>query len=146
MVPARLEETIAKWDRDLQADVVGPVPLYENQAEMIARPLARRLRLKLGSYLLMRTRPRRPQLVLSRSQRSDFVRGAYATRERLRVDNLRVLLVDDVFTTDTTLDACSRALGKAGAAEVKGVTVGRVVPEWSPMSSAAREPGSTGKN
>lgn len=150
----RLEETVTKWDQDLQADVVVPVPLHAdrlrergyNQAEMIARPLARQLRLKLGSYLLMRTRPRPPQLVLSRSQRWDSVRGAYATREGVRVDNLRVLLVDDVFTTGATLDACSRALRKAGAAEVKGITVGRVVPEWSPFSSTEGQPARTEKN
>lgn len=138
---ARLAETMTKWEDELKADVVVPVPLHAdrlrergyNQAEMIARPLARRLRLKLGSYLLLRTRPRPPQLVLSRSQRWDSVRGAYATREGVRVDNLRVLLVDDVFTTGATLDACAGALRKAGAAEVKGLTVGRVVAESSPV-------------
>lgn len=136
---ARLEETIASCGGDLKADVVVPVPLHSdrlrergyNQAEMIARPLARRLGLKLEGALLVRTRPRPARLVLSRKERWDSVRGAYAARAGARVDKLRILLVDDVFTTGATLDACARALKKAGAAEVKGVTVGRVVPEWS---------------
>jgi len=142
---ARLQETIVACAHGLTADVVVPVPLHAdrlrergyNQAEMIARPLARRLGLRLESYLLARTRPRPPQLVLSRSERWDSVRGAYATRAGVRVDNLRVLLVDDVFTTGATLDSCARALRKAGAAQVNGLTVGRVVPAWSPRAEIA---------
>lgn len=136
----RLEETIGRWRIELEADIIVPVPLHAdrlrergyNQAEMIARPLAKRLGLKLGSYLLVRTRPRPPRLILTRDERWESVRGAYATRKGVRVDKLRVLLVDDVFTTGATLDACSRALREAGAAEVKGLTVGRVVPERVP--------------
>jgi predicted amidophosphoribosyltransferase len=113
--------------------VVVPVPFDRerqrergyNQAEWIARPLAKRLGLKLESYLLPRTRPRPPQWVLSRSEHWKSVRGAYATREGLQVDNLRVLLVDDVLATGATLDACAHARKKAGAA-VFGFTVARV--------------------
>jgi len=132
---SKLAEVVAR-DRDhFQADVVVPVPLHPdrfrergyNQADLIARPLSRRLRLKMGSYLLMRTKPRPARLVLSRKEHWDSVRGAYATREGVRVDNLRVLLIDDVLTTGATLDACSRALKKAGAKAVLGLTVARVV-------------------
>ena len=74
----------------------------------------------------MRTKPRPPQLVLSRSEHWKSVRGAYAMRQGIKVDNLRVLLVDDVLTTGATLDACARTLKKAGAVAVFGLTVGRV--------------------
>ena len=109
-----------------------------NQAELIARPLARRLGLKLGAYLLVRTKPRPAQLILSRSEHWKSVRGAYATRQGVRVDKLRVLLVDDVLTTGATLDACSRVLKKAGAAKVYGLTVARVVPGSSLTASRQR--------
>ena len=137
----RLAEVAATELAEWRPDVVVPVPLHAdrqrergyNQAELIARPLAKRLKLKFGAYLLMRTKPRPPQLVLSRTEHWKSVRGAYATREGLRVDNLRVLLVDDVLTTGATLDACSRALKKAGAAAVFGVTVARVVSGTPPQ-------------
>ncbi len=144
----RLAEIVWGSGDELEADVVVPVPLHAdrqrergyNQAELIARPLARRLKLKLGSFLRVRTKPRPPQLVLSRSEHWKSVRGAYATRKGVQVDNLRVLLVDDVLTTGATLDACARALKKAGAAAVFGLTVARVVSGWS-LSGPQRQQG-----
>jgi hypothetical protein len=75
----------------------------------------------------VRTKPRPPRLLLSRRERWLTVRGAYEIRDGARVDNLRVLLVDDVFTTGATLDACAGALKKAGAKSVMGITVARVL-------------------
>jgi competence protein ComFC len=144
---ARLAEIVAREGEAFRADVVVPVPLHPdrqrergyNQAELIARPLARRLHLKQGAYLLMRTKPRPARLVLSRKEHWDSVRGAYATRKGLRVDKLRVLLLDDVLTTGATLDSCARALKQAGAAAVLGLTVARVVPGWSPTGPQQRQ-------
>jgi hypothetical protein len=82
----------------------------------------------------MRTKPRAAPLVPSCKEHRDSVRGAYATRKGLRVDKLRVLLLDDVLTTGARLDLCARALQQAGAAAVMGLTVARVVPGWSPGS------------
>ena len=148
---ARLAEVVAREAEAFRADVVVPVPLHPdrqrergyNQAELIAGPLARRLHLKQGAYLLMRTKPRPARLVLSRKEHWDSVRGAYATRKGLRVDKLRVLLVDDVMTTGATLDACARALKRAGASSVLGLTVARVVtgrsPSGPPQTREARK-------
>ena len=134
----RLADIVAREGAGWRADLVVPVPLHPerrrergyNQAELIARPLAKRLNLRLDPRLLVRTKPRPPQLVLSRSEHWKSVRGAYATREGGKVDNLRILLVDDVLTTGATLDACARVLKKAGAAAVLGLTVARV-RSWS---------------
>ena len=131
---ARLAEIISNSPDDWHADVLVPVPLHPvrrrergyNQAELIARPLAKRLNLTFQPNLLVRTKPRPPQLLLSRTERWTSVRGAYATREGVKVDKLRILLVDDVMTTGATLDACARALKKAGATAVLGLTVARV--------------------
>lgn len=119
----------------LSADVVVPVPLHRerekdrgyNQAALLSRPLAKRLRLPHKTVLLMRTRARPEKQILSLEERWESVRGAFATRPGSQVDNLRVLLVDDVLTTGATLDACARALRKAGAKSVVGLTVARAV-------------------
>ena len=117
------------------ADVVVPVPLHParqrergyNQAELIARALARRLPLPCRSHLLVRTQPRPEKLRLTVHERWRSVRNAFDIRKGSQVDKLRVLLLDDVLTTGATLDACSRALREAGAAYVaaKSRSLGR---------------------
>jgi predicted amidophosphoribosyltransferase len=97
----------------------------DNQADLIARPLARRLGLSYRAVLLVRTRPRFDKNLRSPPERWESVRGAFATRAGSRVDNLRVLLVDDVMTTGATLDACGRVLRQAGSKAVIGLTVTR---------------------
>jgi ComF family protein len=134
---ARLQGIALQYPEMFAADVVVPVPVHAvrlrergyNQAELIARPLARLLGLPFRSYLLVRTRPRPDKLILTLRERWRTVRGAYAIRQRTRVDNLRVLLIDDVMTTGATLDACSRALRGAGASAVTALVAARAVPQ-----------------
>jgi ComF family protein len=138
----RLAELVQGEAEKLAADVVVPVPLHRdrekergyNQAALIARPLAKRLRLPHKAVLLMRTRARPDKRILSLEERWESVRGAFATRPGSQVDNLRVLLVDDVLTTGATLDACARALRQAGAKSVIGLTVARAVRNPLPSS------------
>jgi len=118
---------------------VVPVPLHPerqrergfNQAELLAREVAARLGLPLEPRAVERRKPRPPKLKLSRHERWQAARGAYAAAPGRRFDNRRVLLVDDVFTTGATLDACAQALHEAGAAHVIALTVARVVDAWA---------------
>jgi competence protein ComFC len=136
----RLAELVRSRPEDFPVDVVIPVPLHPqrerergyNQAGLIARPLARKIGLPYRPILLVRTRPRPDKQLLSLEERWESVRGAFATQKGTRVDNLRVLLVDDVMTTGATLDACSRALRDAGAKQVIGLTVARAIRNSPP--------------
>jgi ComF family protein len=134
------------------ADMVVPVPLHKtrerargfNQASLLAKPLARELRLPYRPVLLQRIRQRPWKRVLTAADRWEAVRGAFATRPGSQVDNLRVLLVDDVLTTGATLDACAKALIASGAQSVVGLTVARAarspVTKTSPGSNRGSQP------
>jgi predicted amidophosphoribosyltransferase len=104
--------------------------------DLFARPLARRLHVPYRPILLMRSRPRPAKHLLSQEERWEAVRGAFVMRRGGRVDNLRVLLLDDVMTTGATLDACARALREAGARSVLGLTIARAVRPAFPVSGA----------
>lgn len=112
-------------------DVVVPVPLHPrrqrargfNQATELARTLRAPVR-----TLLHRTRETSPQARLPASRRHANVRGAFGLAwPGLDLSGCRVLLVDDVRTTGATLDACARVLMRAGAPEVRALTVARAL-------------------
>lgn len=129
---AELARLVGQHPQELTGDVIVPVPLHRdrfrergyNQAEMVSRPLARRLGLPHRN-LLARVKPRPNKHILTLRERWESVRGAFATRPGSQVDNVRVLLVDDVMTTGATLDACAKVLRDAGAKAVVGLTVAR---------------------
>lgn len=116
-------------------DLVVPVPLHRlkererefNQAERLAGPLARALGRPLHPRLLRRVQPTRTQTLLTKAQRAENVRRAFAWNADGRLQGERVILVDDVFTTGATTSACARVLRAAGAGEVCVWTVARGV-------------------
>jgi ComF family protein len=125
---------LGKWlveaGRELvdEAEIVVPVPLARrrllarrfNQAAMLAREVSRLTRLRYEPLLLERTRATASQVGLSRGQRQRNVAGAFAIPERFadRALGRKILLIDDVITTGSTVGACARALRRAGAARV----------------------------
>lgn len=116
-----------------------PVPLHPqkfrqrgfNQSELIARaalkfrPAKNRLQLQAG--VLARLRPTKSQIGLSRHQRRENLRGAFGVVKPKEIAGREVLLVDDVFTTGTTVSECARVLRRAGASKVWVATVARTL-------------------
>ena len=106
-----------------------PVPLHParlrergfNQAELLARELARLLDAPLSTGALRRTKDTSSQVATStRAERLQNVREAFAPTDG--VDGATIVLVDDVTTTGATLLAAAQALLSAGAARVYGLT------------------------
>lgn len=107
-----------------------------NQAELLARPVARRMGLKLANNL-RRRRYTPPQASLDEAQRRQSPQGSFAVRKAERVKGKRVLLIDDVYTTGSTLRAGAEALKAAGAAHVSVLALARADRRAWPAGEAA---------
>jgi competence protein ComFC len=113
-------------------DCIVPVPLHParrrergfNQAEVIARSLHRFSKLPLRP-ILQRIRYTTTQTQFDRRERMENLAGAFRLRRDCVVRGLRVLLVDDVLTTGSTLSECAAVLKKSGALSVHAVTAAR---------------------
>lgn len=117
--------------------LVVPVPLHAtklrqrgfNQSELIAKAMIKQrpfgLPLELASGLLIRKRETQSQVGYTRQQRLANLRGAFSADDAVRGRD--ILLVDDVFTTGTTVSECARVMRRAGAKRVWVATVARVL-------------------
>jgi ComF family protein len=115
-----------KWD------ALVPVPLYHrrlrtrgfNQARELARGLGHARGIPVRDCL-RRNRETPPQAWLERGARWENMQGAFAVKGRFDVAGQNLLLIDDVFTTGATTNACARALASAGAGRLAVLTVSR---------------------
>jgi ComF family protein len=115
--------------------VVLPVPLYPskflsrgfNPAEVLAGWLSRRENLRTSSRLLVKVKETVPQSSLKKKARSKNLKGVFKLNE---TPPSSVLLVDDIFTTGATLEACARVLSKSGVEEIYGWTLFRTPARW----------------
>jgi ComF family protein len=118
------------------ADALVPVPLHWrrqwarrfNQSAMLAAAVSADSGVPIAAAALKRVKPTAQQVGLSRSERAANVQGAFKVPEegKAAVFGRRLVLVDDVLTSGATIDACARALLRAGAATVDVLVFARV--------------------
>ena len=136
-----LGEVIQNLEVSMPAGTIAvvPVPLHRrkqgqrgfNQSELIAssalKCIGRPERFEMVTGSLERTRETGSQIGLTRHQRRENLSGAFKVTEPARVANRQILIVDDVFTTGTTVSECARVLRRAGASRVWVATVARTL-------------------
>ena len=114
-------------------DFIVPVPLHSlkqrerefNQAERLARHLSTATSIPMNIRWLRRISPTTTQTLLTRQERAENMRDAFAICAGTKLSGERIVLVDDVFTTGATASACARTLRQAGAGDVSVWTVAR---------------------
>ena len=128
-----LVETVKNAANLGETDLLVPVPLggrrYRereyNQARLLAGVVSRTFKIPISSRNLTRTRDALPQTRLSRRQREKNVRGLFKIGNGKEYRGKVVLIIDDVFTTGSTVNECARVLSEAGTREVNVLTVAR---------------------
>jgi ComF family protein len=130
---------------------VVPVPLHArklrqrgfNQSQLIAQVALKLMRrgdrLAMDAHVLERVRETQSQIGLTRHQRRENMRGAFAVTRPDAVAGREVLLVDDVLTTGTTASECARILRRAGAAKVWVATVARTLKHEATLAKPQEE-------
>lgn len=120
-----MAEKYGKWLKNMEIDAIIPVPVHKermrkrgyNQAELIARRLSNRIDIKMDEYMLTRMKKTRPQKELGVSQRKKNLEKAFKVCGNI-VKYKKIVLVDDIYTTGSTIDECARVLKEAGVEEV----------------------------
>jgi len=123
---ARYGETIKR----MHVDAIVPVPVHAtrrrkrgfNQAEVLARHIGRRLQIPVVPEILVRDKKTKPQKELSAADRLKNLSGAFRAGT-IPAGVKAVLLVDDIYTTGSTVEACARVLRRAGIDRVYFVVV-----------------------
>jgi len=124
-------------DTSAKPDLIIPVPLHKtrqrergfNQSMLLAREIAAIIGVSVGEKLLIRNKPTPTQTRLKRRERRANVAGAFSCRNQEMVRDRHILIIDDVYTTGSTLNECAKILKEAGAATVNCVAYTRATLE-----------------
>lgn len=118
-------EKIEKW----RINLIIPIPLHPrrlekrgyNQAGIIAEALGKKLGIPVDERILKRQKNTKPQKELNHQERQKNMRNAFVARKKLEGEN--ILLVDDIYTTGSTIEEAAKELKKAGAQKIFFLTV-----------------------
>jgi len=126
-------ENLMEFPLTSRCDLIVSVPLHRgrerergfNQAFLLAKVISKFLNMRVSGRNLTRIRAGKAQTELSAVERFRNVSGIFSVKDEAEFRGRSLLLIDDVFTTGSTADECSRVLIDAGAGDVHILTVAR---------------------
>lgn len=118
---------------NLLDSIIIPVPLTKkrlkwrgfNQAEEIGQQLAMFLDVPFKRNVLFKTKETLPQIKLEEESREKNIRNCFSVKNKQEILNQKILLVDDVYNTGSTMEECAKILKESGVKEVWGITIAR---------------------
>lgn len=110
-------------------ELLIPIPLHKkrrkergyNQAEILAKEISRHTGIPFDSYVLKRTKSTNPQKKLDNKERMKNIKGAFTIGKKIMAEN--VALIDDIYTTGSTIDEAASVLRNAGVSNVYFLTI-----------------------
>lgn len=113
--------------------IIIPIPCYVkrlkwrgfNPAEEIAKELAKILTIPLVSNCLIKTKKTIAQVKLNDEERKENVKGVFSVKNKEKIKEKKILLIDDVYTTGSTMEEAAKILKRAGAKKVIGIIIAR---------------------
>lgn len=114
-------------------DIILPVPIHKkrkqkrgyNQSELIAKEIAKNINIEYSNKVLIKVVNTVPQSTLNQTQRMNNVLGIYKVINSQMIDKKRILLIDDIFTTGSTVNECAKVLKQNGAQSVNILTIAK---------------------
>ena len=114
-------------------DIIIPVPIHYNrkvvrgynQSALIAKSLANKLNIIYEEKVLFKRVNNKPQSTKNKKSRKENVIGVYCTKNEYKIIDKKILLLDDIYTTGSTVNECSRILKTAGVKKVDVITIAK---------------------
>ena len=114
-------------------DIIMPIPISKkrfkqrgyNQSGLFAKKIADMLQIEFAENILIKKKDNKPQSTLSQEQRIQNIQDVYKIKNKEKVYDKKILLVDDIFTTGSTANECSKMLKQARTKEVGIFTIAK---------------------
>lgn len=114
-------------------DIIISVPMYKNkkavrgynQSELIAKEIAKQMELTFEKDVLIKQKNTKVQSTLTGKQREENIKDAFTIINSEKIRNKKIILVDDIYTTGSTVNECSKMLKQAGAGEICVVAIAK---------------------
>lgn len=114
-------------------DIIIPVPMYKtklrkrgyNQSELIARELAKKLKINIYKDVLVKIKDNQIQSSLNKVERENNIKNVYKLMNSSKIYNKKVLIFDDIYTTGATVKECAKVCGEANVSKLGILTIAK---------------------
>lgn len=114
-------------------DLIIPVPMFKtkklkrgyNQTELLAENLSKNLNIEYNKNILIKSKENKTQSLLELSERKQNVENVFEIKNSFEVKNKNIILIDDIFTTGSTVQVCSELLKRAGANKIAVLVIAK---------------------
>ncbi|MFH1656679.1 MAG: ComF family protein [Candidatus Nealsonbacteria bacterium] len=118
---------------DFKEFIIIPIPLHKkkikqrgfNQANEIGKELSKSLKIPIYNDILIKIKETPPQMELKKDQRKENIKQVFSCQNQEKITNKKILLIDDVFTTGSTMEECAFVLKQSKAKQIWGVAIAR---------------------